>query len=92
MFEQRDVGLLGHPDFAHGLHLGLALGLVLQQLHLAREVAAVELGRHVLAQRLDIRPRQDLGADGRLQRDRILRENSDQLESSCGISNLYCQE
>ena len=76
MFEQRDVGLFRHPDLSHGLHGLLALGLVLQQLHLAREVAAVQLGRHVLADRFDVGAGQDLGADRRLQRDGILRQNN----------------
>ena len=43
--------------------------LMLQQLHLAREVTAVALGRHVLADRLDVGASQDLGAHRRLQRD-----------------------
>ncbi len=47
-------------DVAEHLHPLLALLLALQQLHLARDVAAVALCCHVLAQCLDCLPRNHL--------------------------------
>src|SRR3954471_14614826 len=55
--------LLGHLDPAHLLHALLARLLLLEQLALAAHVAAVALGDHVLAHRLDGLPGDDLGAD-----------------------------
>ena len=60
--EDAEEGLLGHLDVAQHAHLLLALALALQQLHLAGDVAAVALGCHVLAQRLDRLPRENLAA------------------------------
>ena len=60
--------LLRNLDRADLLHALLALLLFLEQLALARDVAAVALGQHVLAQRLDGRPRDDVRADRRLHR------------------------
>src|SRR5918911_2906661 len=48
-----DEGLLRDLDFAELAHLLLARLLLLEQLALARDVAAVALGEHVLAQRAD---------------------------------------
>jgi hypothetical protein len=53
------------PDLLHAL---LAFLLLLQQLLLARHVAAIALGQHVLAQRLDRGARDDLRADRGLDR------------------------
>ena len=47
--EQRQERLLRNLHVAHALHPLLALRLLLQQLPLARHVAAVALGQHVLA-------------------------------------------
>ena len=59
---------LRNLDLAELAHPLLAFLLLLQQLLLARDVAAVALGQHVLAQRLDVLARNDVGADGRLDR------------------------
>ena len=48
--EDGDEGGLRHVDVAEFLHAGLAALLLLQDLHLARHVAAVELGEDVLAE------------------------------------------
>src|SRR5205085_7821478 len=61
--------LLGDLDVADLLHALLAGLLLLQQLALARDVAAVALGDHVLAHRLHRLARDDLRADRRLDRD-----------------------
>src|SRR3954453_8426846 len=50
--EHRQERLLGHLDPADLLHALLAFLLLLEQLALARDVAAVALGDHVLAHRL----------------------------------------
>src|SRR3712207_7569041 len=49
--ERRDEGFLGDLDPPHHLHPLLALLLLLEQLALAGDVAAVALGEHVLADR-----------------------------------------
>src|SRR5436190_9007607 len=67
--EDREEGLLRHLDGADLLHPLLALLLLLEQLALARHVAAVELRRDVLAERLDRLPCDHVGADRRLHRD-----------------------
>src|SRR5262245_43847577 len=65
----------GEKRFLRNLHLAdllhplLALFLLLEQLALARDVAAVTLGEHVLAQRLDRLAGDDPAADRRLDRD-----------------------
>src|SRR5690348_12865261 len=51
--EDREEGLLRDLDASHRLHPLLAGLLLLEQLALASHVAAVALGEHVLAQRLD---------------------------------------
>jgi hypothetical protein len=56
----------GDLDAADRLHLLLALLLLLEQLALAGDVAAVALGEHVLALRLHRLAGDDLAADGRL--------------------------
>src|SRR5579875_1685427 len=55
--------LLRDVDPADRLHPALALLLPLQQLALARDVTAIALGQHVLAQRADVLPGDDPGAD-----------------------------
>src|SRR4051812_17047323 len=52
-FENGQKGLLGNFDVADLLHALLSFLLLLEQLALARDVAAVALGRHVLANGLD---------------------------------------
>src|SRR5688572_22259876 len=67
--EHRQEGLLGNLHRAELLHALLALFLLLEELALARHVAAVALGENVLAQRLHGRARDDLAADRGLDRD-----------------------
>src|SRR6266508_996439 len=64
--EDRQECLLRHLDLADLLHAFLALLLLLEQLALARDVAAVALGGDVLAHGLDGLPRDDPAADGGL--------------------------
>src|SRR6187399_342097 len=66
--EHREERLLWHLDRAHLLHALLALLLLLEQLALAGDVAAVELRRDVLAQSLDGLAGDHIGADRRLNR------------------------
>src|SRR5215210_7952181 len=69
--EHREERLLRHLDAADLLHALLAFLLLLEQLALARDVAAVALGDHVLAHGLDRLARDDLrpdrGLDGHLE-------------------------
>src|SRR5256885_16119404 len=60
--------LLRHLDPAHLLHALLARLLLLEQLALPRDVAAVALRDHALAHRLPPLPRDDLRSDRRLDR------------------------
>src|SRR5215210_7574741 len=71
-FEDGQEGLLRDLDAADLLHPLLALALALEQLALARDVAAVALGRHVLAEGLDGLAGDDLRADGGLDRHVVL--------------------
>ena len=64
--------LLGHLDAADLLHALLALLLALEQLALARDVTAVALGGHVLAERLHRLAGDDLRADRGLDRHVVL--------------------
>src|SRR5579862_6416518 len=64
--QDREEGLLRNLDATDGLHPLLARLLLLEQLLLARDVAAVALGEHVLAQRLDVLARDHLRPDRRL--------------------------
>src|SRR3954467_551938 len=61
--------LLRDLDTAHGLHALLALLLLLEQLALARDVAAVALREHVLAAGFHRLARDDARADRGLDRD-----------------------
>src|SRR3954453_7216308 len=61
--------LLRNLDAADALHALLAGLLLLEQLALARDVAAVALGQHVLAHRPDGLTRDHVRANGRLYRD-----------------------
>src|SRR4051794_41776697 len=70
--EHREEGLLRHVDPTHGLHALLPLLLLLQQLALAADVAAVALRDHVLAERLDRLARDDVLAELRLDRNGVL--------------------
>ena len=66
--QDREERLLRHLDRADLLHALLARLLLLEQLLLAGDVAAVAFCQHVLAQRLDVLARDDVGADGGLDR------------------------
>src|SRR5579884_3796487 len=61
--QHRQERLLRHLDASHLLHPLLALLLLLEQLALAGDVAAVALGRHVLAVGLDRLAGHDARAD-----------------------------
>src|SRR5262245_21899132 len=63
-FQYCQEGLLRDLDHAHLLHALLALGLLLQQFALAGDVAAITLGRHVLAHRRDRLAGNHPAADG----------------------------
>src|SRR6185312_43314 len=63
--EERLLRDLDRSDLLHAL---LAFLLLLEQFALARDVATVALGEHVLAQRLDTRARDDLAAECSLDR------------------------
>src|SRR5690242_12054567 len=67
--QHREEGLLRDLHRTDLLHAFLPFFLLLEELALARHVAAVALGEHVLAQRLDVLPRDDMSADRRLQGD-----------------------
>src|SRR5918992_1542049 len=67
--EHREERLLRHLHAAHLLHALLAFLLLLEQLALARDVAAVALRDHVLAHRLHRLARDDLRPDRCLDRD-----------------------
>src|SRR5687768_17021630 len=69
--EHREKRLLGDLDPADLLHSLLAFLLLLEQLALARDVAAVALGCDVLAHRLDRLARDHAAADGGLDRDLV---------------------
>src|SRR4051812_4647099 len=66
--ERGDECLLRDLDAADHLHPLLALLLLLEQLALAGDVAAVALGKHVFAHRRDRLASDDAGADGGLDR------------------------
>src|SRR3984893_9761625 len=66
--ENGEEGFLRNLDASHSLHPLLAGLLLFEQLFLARDVAAVAFGEHVLAHRLDRFAGDDLRADGRLDR------------------------
>src|SRR5436853_6850049 len=67
--ENGEERFLRDVHFAHPLHALLAFLLFLEQLPLPRDVAAVALGEHVLAHRLDGFTRDDAPPDRRLNRD-----------------------
>src|SRR5215208_2586937 len=67
--EHGEEGLLRQLDRADCLHAALSFLLLLEELLLARDVAAVALGGDVLADRLDRGARDDPAADRRLDRD-----------------------
>src|SRR5215211_2419878 len=66
--EHRQEGLLGHLHASDLLHALLPLLLLLEELALAADVAAVALRDHVLAHRLHRLARDDLRADRCLDR------------------------
>src|SRR5687768_6841377 len=63
-----EKGLLRDLDLADPLHPLLAFLLLLEQLALAGDVAAVALGEHVLAHRADVLPRDHASPDRGLDR------------------------
>src|SRR6185503_3531906 len=67
--EDGEKRFLRNLDRADLLHALLSFFLLLEQLALPRDVAAVAFGEHVLPQRLDARARYDLGSDRGLDRD-----------------------
>src|SRR2546423_14675059 len=67
--QRGDEGLLRDVDLAELAHALLALLLLLQELALARDVAAVALGEHVLPERAHRLARNDAPAERRLDRD-----------------------
>src|SRR5581483_3246912 len=67
--EHGEEGFLRDLHRADLLHALLAFLLLLQQLALARDVAAIAFGQHILAQRFHRGAGDDLGADGRLDGD-----------------------
>src|SRR5437773_8202430 len=69
--QDRQERLLRHLDLADLLHALLALLLLLEQLALPRDVAAVALGGDVLAHGLDGLARDDPAPDGRLDGDLV---------------------
>src|SRR6266508_554306 len=78
--EDRQECLLRHLDLADLLHAFLALLLLLEQLALARDVAAVALGGDVLAHGLDGLARDDPAPDGRLDGDLVELPRDDAAE------------
>src|SRR2546425_11834067 len=81
--QDRQERFLRDLDRAHLLHALLSLFLLLEQLALARHVAAVALGRDVLAQRADRLPCDHLGADRGLDHD-LEQLSRDQLAQLLG--------
>src|SRR3954470_18092921 len=67
--QRRDEGLLRDLDLAELAHALLALLLLLEQFALARNIAAVALGEHVLPERADGLAGDDAAADRGLDRD-----------------------
>src|SRR3954468_6220219 len=67
--QRGDEGGLRDLHVAHLAHALLALLLLLEELLLAAEVAAIALGQHVLAQRADRLAGDHAAADRRLDRD-----------------------
>src|SRR5580698_9046141 len=67
--ERGDERFLRDVHLAELAHLFLALFLLVEELALAGDVAAVAFRGHVLAQRADGFARDDLAADGGLNRD-----------------------
>lgn len=72
--------LLRDVDPADGLHPLLALFLLLEQLALTADVAAVTLREHVFADGADVLARDDLGADRSLHGDFELLTRDELLE------------
>src|SRR3954470_10717533 len=66
--QHREKRLLRNLHRSHLLHALLSLLLLLEELALARDVAAVALGKNILAERLDAGARDDFGSDRRLNR------------------------
>src|SRR5438552_10223773 len=78
--EDRQERLLRHLDLADLLHALLALLLILEQLALARDVAAVALGGDILAHGLDGLARDDAAPDGGLDGDLVELPRDDAAE------------
>src|SRR5215467_4484297 len=67
--ERGDEGLLRNLDAAEAPHLLLSCLLLVEQLALARDVAAIAFRGHILAQRADGLARDNLRSDRGLDRD-----------------------
>src|SRR5262245_51201607 len=78
--QRGEEGLLRDLDRADPLHAPLSLFLLLEQLALAADVAAIALGRDVLAQRLHVGARDHARADRRLDRHLVLLARDELLE------------
>src|SRR4051794_2883521 len=91
-FEHRQERLLRDLDAPDLLHPLLSLLLALEELALARDVAAVALGGHVLAEGLDGLAGDDVRADRGLDRDVVLlaRDLRAQLLGQ-RLSDLVCR-
>src|SRR5438046_1023202 len=79
-FEHFDERFLGNVDRPERFHPFFALFLLFQQLPFARDVAAVTLRRHVLAQGADRFSRDDFPANRRLDGHLILLSGDDLLQ------------
>ena len=93
--ENRQECFLRDLDRADGLHALLALFLLLEQLALTRDIAAVALGKNVLAARLDRRTSNNLVADSALDRnlEELTRDNLLELiaqSTSCLLYTSRC--
>src|SRR5262245_41408726 len=78
--EHRQEGLLRHLDLADLFHSLLSFLLFLEQLALARDVAPVALGGHILAHRLDGLAGDDAAADRGLDGDLVELAGDDAAE------------
>src|SRR5690606_10821527 len=90
--EHGEESLLRDLDAANALHALLAFLLLLEQLALSRDVAAVALGEHVLAQRANALARHhaaaDRGLDGDLEhlaRDELAHLRRERTAAGVGV-------
>src|SRR3954465_4952083 len=88
--QHREECLLRDLDRADLLHALLPFLLFFEQLALAGDVAAVAFRQHVLAQRLDVLARHDVGTDRRLDRhvEHLPRDQAPQLADQVAAALL----